>query len=173
MSSMHIETDRLILREMYPDDLDAVHEWRSDPEVARYMDFEPATQDQSREFLEGCLSANAADPREAYILAIVEKASGTAIGWIGWGAPSAPKVDAGDIDFGYALRTASWGRGYGTESLRAVIAYCHDELGVRTFFGETDVRNARSARVMEKAGMEPMGIAPWDETSLWFRSQRA
>jgi [ribosomal protein S5]-alanine N-acetyltransferase len=166
---VRIETDRLVIRDFESGDVEGVHAWRSDAEVARWMNFKPASRAESHAFLVSCIAGNEAEPRQAYNCAIVHKASGTTIGWIGWGPPSAHKAGGGDADFGYALRRDAWGRGYGTEALRAVIDVCLKELGIKTFFGETDVQNARSARVMERAGMEPMGVAPWDETSMWFR----
>ncbi|MEM7537668.1 MAG: GNAT family N-acetyltransferase [Chloroflexota bacterium] len=91
-------------------------------------------------------------PREAYNFAIVQQYSNKTIGWIGWGRPS--DLSKGDYDFGYALHPAYWGRGYMSEALQAAINYMSDSLGATCVFGECNVDNQASARVMEKAGMQ-------------------
>lgn len=167
---MHIETGRLIIRDIAQGDLAGIHIWRSDPEVARWMNFEPASEIESEAWLVECITANENEPGVC-ICAITHRTTSDVIGWIGWGPADAKKTAAGDVDFGYAIRRDAWNRGYGTEALRAVIEHVLDDPAVGTFFGETDIENTRSARAMEKAGMEPMGVAFWDDTSLWFRAR--
>lgn len=169
---MHVETERLLIRDVQASDANGVHAWRSDPEVARFMDFEPASRAESERWLRECIHVNETKPGVT-ICSIVLKATGDVIGWIGWGPADGEKAASGDVDFGYAIRRDAWGRGYGTEVLRAVINYVLDVEAVGTFFGETDMQNHRSARAMTKAGMEPMGVAPWDDTSIWFRARRS
>jgi RimJ/RimL family protein N-acetyltransferase len=48
-----LTTDRLLLRDFVEADLADVHAMRSDPEVARFMDFAPETLDQTRDWLDG------------------------------------------------------------------------------------------------------------------------
>jgi RimJ/RimL family protein N-acetyltransferase len=54
---------------------------------------------------------------------------------------------------GYRLRKASWGRGFATEGVRALIRRAFSEMGVRRVVAHTYETNVASRRVMEKAGM--------------------
>jgi ribosomal-protein-alanine N-acetyltransferase len=86
---------------------------------------------------------------------VVRKSDGAAIGEIGAALNVAD--DRATAQIGYSLVPSSWGQGYATEALRALV----DELlaggQVRRVFGETMVDHPASRRVMEKAGMRESG----------------
>jgi ribosomal-protein-alanine N-acetyltransferase len=86
---------------------------------------------------------------------VVRKSDGAAIGEIG--AALTVADDRATAQIGYSLVPSSWGQGYATEALRALV----DELlaggQVRRVFGETMVDHHASRRVMEKAGMRESG----------------
>src|SRR5262249_33695776 len=117
-----------------------------------------------RAFVNNCIFHNGQRPRASHNCAIVLRATGKVIGWIGFGHPS--QLNIGDYDFGYALHRAYWGQGCMTEALRALLAFCFDELGARSVFGECYAANPASARVMEKAGMRCLGYAPSKDVTL-------
>ena len=147
-----IETARLILRDFVEHDWPAVHAFSSDPAVARFQSALPmGPAEQTREWLRQVVAHNGRRPRTAYNLAIVRRSDAAVIGWIGAGRPRNSAL--GDQDFGYALERQSWGRGYATEALRALLAYLLEYGGVRKIFGECIAANPASARVMEKAGL--------------------
>ncbi|KAK9359040.1 hypothetical protein V1504DRAFT_241672 [Lipomyces starkeyi] len=50
------------------------------------------------------------------------------------------------------------GKGYATESGKALLDYAKKELGVTEVFGFFDPNNARSRRVMAKIGLEDRGV---------------
>jgi ribosomal-protein-alanine N-acetyltransferase len=47
-----IETERLLLRDLAASDRHPVHEYASDPEVVRFMDWGPNTEEETNEFIE-------------------------------------------------------------------------------------------------------------------------
>lgn len=141
-----LETQRLILRDFEPGDWDAIHALVSDLEVGRFMHFRTWGEDKAREWFAWCLENNKQSPRDAYNWAIVVRATGDVIGWLGIGGMA-------ERSCGYALRPRSWGQGYMTEALRAVIDYEFRVLGARRVRATCEVANVASARVMEKAGM--------------------
>lgn len=149
---MKATTSRLHIRDFEESDWQAVHAFRSDPEVARYMDFEPETEAETRQWLEEVIFHNRQEPRVAHNCAIVLKETNQVIGWIGIGRPRNPGL--GDYDFGYCLQRGLWGQGYMTEAVKALLAFGFRELGAKSIFAECDVANIASARVMEKAGMQ-------------------
>ena len=150
---MQLITPRLILRDFEEDDWSALHAFRSDPDVARYMDWEPETPARTRSWVLATIPHNRARPRFSYNLSIVRRADERIIGWIGIGVPSRRSAYEREYDFGYALARAYWGQGYMTEALRALLRFAFDKLRAQRVFGECDARNIASARVMEKAGM--------------------
>ena len=66
----------------------------------------------------------------------------------------------GSIEVGMSIERASWGRGFATEALSAVLRYLvHDEgIALVTAWCASD--NVGSRRALEKAGMTLVGIKP-------------
>jgi ribosomal-protein-alanine N-acetyltransferase len=62
-----------------------------------------------------------------------------------------------EVEAAYLVRRDRWGRGYATEALKAVLRIGHEALGLRRIIALAYPENARSRRVMEKAGMRPDG----------------
>ena len=111
-SATILQTERIDLRELTPDDAHAVFELNADPEVLRFTgDVAFASLDDARRFLE-----TYSDYRRNGFgrWAAVLRESGAFLGWCGL------KRDAsGEVDIGYRLLRAHWGRGYATEAARA------------------------------------------------------
>jgi ribosomal-protein-alanine N-acetyltransferase len=80
-------------------------------------------------------------------LAVVERESGAVIGDGGL------HPLGGDIELGYTLARAAWGRGYATELGRALLAFAFGELGAERVVAQVEPDNAASRRVLEKLGM--------------------
>jgi RimJ/RimL family protein N-acetyltransferase len=80
---------------------------------------------------------------------ITERASGNAIGSIGF---YGPPDEEGQVTIGYGLVEQYRGRGLGTEALEGLVAYCRARPEVRTILADTDVDNKVSQRVLEKSG---------------------
>lgn len=57
-----------------------------------------------------------------------------------------------ELELLYGVAERSWGRGYGSEIARAVLAYCFDVLDMPVVRASTDAANAASVRVLEKLG---------------------
>ncbi len=153
---LQLETPRLILRDLLPDDWAPMHQLRSDPTVTRYCDYIASeTPEQARTWVRETMVHNAMTPRLSYNLAIVRRDDGCVMGWIGIGRAS--DQTQGEMDFGYALRPAFWGQGYMTEALTALLGFVFRELGATGVYGECDVAHPASGRVMEKAGLRFVG----------------
>ena len=58
-----------------------------------------------------------------------------------------------DVELGYTLARAAWGRGYATELGRALIDYAFDVLGAPRVVAQVEPANRGSRRVLEKLGM--------------------
>ena len=138
-----LETDRLILRPMTPDDAEAVFAWVSDPEVNRFMPYALYTSvDQAREWL------STLDNSSDYDFGFVRKSDGLLIGSGGIG-PQGKKYWA----FGYNIRRDCWNCGYTTEAARAMVDFTHTTFGATDFIANHATENPASGRVMEHIGM--------------------
>ncbi len=58
-----------------------------------------------------------------------------------------------EVELGFRLRQAEWGKGYATEGSRALLNKAFTELGVRSVWGATMSLNLNSRKVMETVGM--------------------
>jgi ribosomal-protein-alanine N-acetyltransferase len=148
-------TERLILRDFRPDDLAAVHEYGSDPEVARYMDWGPNTPEVSAAFLEQTLKVQGERLPGVLNLAVEVVADRRMIG--------ATRFEVKDernrtADLGYSIHRAYWGRGLVTEATRELLRIAFEVMDLHRVFATCDARNVGSYRVMEKVGMRREGV---------------
>ena len=149
-----LPTLRLTLRDLRDSDFERVHAYASDLEVLRYLDWGPNSVDDTRSFLALAHAAREASPRTAYHLALALRTDDQVIGG---GRIEIRDAASGSGDLGYVLDRAHWGHGYATEAGRALLAFGFDRLGLHRIWARCDVRNAASARVLEKLRMQREG----------------
>ncbi len=149
-----VRTDRLVLRDHEEADWEAVHRYASDPEVVRYMDWGPNTEDETKEFIKRSIAGQKEQPRKSYGLSIVLKEDDRLVGGCGINI-SDPNNREGWI--GYCLNRSFWGQGYGTETGIALIKFGFDQLNLHRIFALCDPANAASIHVLEKASMQREG----------------
>ena len=139
---MVLETERLILRPLKPDDYEAVHSWAGNAENTRYMAWGPNTEEQTREFI-------ASFATEGKDFAVVLKTTDNVIGSCGVYPDSAN--DMGGL--GWILHKNYWKQGYGTELGGELIRYGFEILKLRRLTAPCAAVNYGSCRVMERNGM--------------------
>lgn len=148
-AAMLLETERLTLRWFTLDDLDDYYRLGASTEVTRYTGDQPfADREEARRVL---LAAPLRD-YELYgygRLACFEKGSGRLIGFNG--LKYLPELD--EVDIGYRFFQDCWGKGYATESSRAVMKWGYEALGLERIVAIVDPDNRASVRVIEKLGL--------------------
>jgi RimJ/RimL family protein N-acetyltransferase len=84
---------------------------------------------------------------------VTRRDNGLVVGEMGYSldAPSATAT------LGYSIVAPSWGLGYATDGLRALLEHLHGDPRVRVMQARTMVTHRASRRVMEKAGMQLSG----------------
>lgn len=147
---VQIETDRLILRNVTPDDYQACFAWCGDPDVNEYMIY-PLYK--KAEDVKTWLESKDEDDPDDYDLGFVLKETGELIGMGGLFY----KEEEDIWKIGYNLRKDMWGNGYVPEAMRAIIDHVRSVRDVRVIEGEVCVDNNKSRRVMEKLGMSYYG----------------
>jgi RimJ/RimL family protein N-acetyltransferase len=66
-------------------------------------------------------------------------------------------IAPGVVELGYAVVTSSWGRGYATEAVRALVERARSNPDVERIIGHTPLDRPASGRVLEKAGFVNAG----------------
>ncbi len=171
-----LETEHLILRAFEPGDVDNLLSLDSDPEVMRYLtDGKSSDYDTIRGVtLPRFLECNRQYPGFGYWAAL-EKPRGEFIGWFHF----RPFDEPVEIELGYRLVKAAWGKGYGTEGARALIRKGFREQGVERVRAKTLAANRASRRVLEKAGLRfesefiEVQFPGADQRAVWYALDRA
>jgi RimJ/RimL family protein N-acetyltransferase len=90
------------------------------------------------------------DSRFPYMIALKE--NGNVIGRINL------RIEGHKVELGYVMSKAYQGKGYMTESARAIIHWSFQQPTIYRVYATTGVDNIASQRVMEKAGMQREGL---------------
>ena len=152
---MRLETERLILRPFEDSDAPALMPIMNDPEVTANMlisaTFSEADIAESiRNRIESL------EKRERYSLAVTLKEAGTLIGMCSLSRVSWEHMHG---ELVYGLGKAFWGKGYMTEAARRMVRFGFEELGLERISVGCFARNKASARIIEKLGFTPEGLA--------------
>jgi len=148
-----LRTARLILRPYRADDLSAVYDIQSRPEVTRYLLFDVRTLDQVRVALEERIQAGRPGhegERLILALAVVLPETEAVIGDVVLFRLSR-EHRAGEL--GYMFHPGYGGNGYATEAARMMLRLGFENYGLHRIIGRIDARNTPSARVLERLGM--------------------
>lgn len=146
----HIETERLILRRLHPDDAASFVAYRNMPEVARYQSWTSYTLEQARAFIDNQQSVQPGTAGDWFQFAIVLKAHRTLIGDCGF-YTDLQEHPQGEI--GFTLDPQFQGNGYATESVSAIFDYAFGTLQLHRIMGIADCLNTASTSLMERIGM--------------------
>ena len=143
---MIAETERLILREMTPDDAQFAFELNSNPEVLLYTGDDPFDSvEQASEFLE-----NYSDYQRNGFgrWGVVLKETGKLIGWCGLKRDR----ETQEVDLGYRFFQESWNKGFATEASIACLEIGKNRFGLERIVARARKENPASYKVMEKLG---------------------
>lgn len=159
-----LETDRLRLDALRPEDAPRVAELAGEREVARQTETipHPYPEEEAAAWI-ARLTAEIEDG-EAAVFGIRlpgagdggEDRGGELIGAVGLH----PEPEHGRARLGYWIGEPYWGRGYATEAARATVGWGFRALDLRRVHAESYARNPASCRVLEKIGMTREGVRP-------------
>ncbi len=148
-----LETERLVLRQLSPDDLPAMHLIFNDPEVGRYLfDGELVPFKTTVSVLE----ASDRDFSERGVGLFGVRLRGTDYDLVGlcglrW------EEGLGEMEIMFCLLPQLWGQGLTTEAAQESLRFAFEEAGLWHVMGGADEPNVASLRVIEKLGMWPTG----------------
>lgn len=156
-----IQTERLVLRHLTPDDAEFILELLNEPDWIKYIgDRGIRTVEAAKQYIvEGPMAMYKEHGIGLYLIEI--KASGKPIGLCGLLHRDFLK----DVDLGFALHSNYWGEGYAYEAAKATLAYGADDLGYRRIVGFTSLDNKKSANLLKKLGMKDEGTIKYASTA--------
>ena len=141
-----LETERLLLRRIRREDAQRIFDcWASDPEVTRYLTWQPHASVAVTEAIVARWVAEYEQP-DCYRYGIELREPGELIGMI-----DVVGYHHGNPVIGYCSGRAYWGNGYMTEALKALCAALF-EAGYPMIRIEAVRENIGSNRVIQKAG---------------------
>src|SRR5215510_2448484 len=143
------ETERLIVRRMEFEDLDAFAELCADPVAMQYMgDGETLEREMVERWIAVCQTKY--EQRGYGTSAVIEKESGKFIGFCG--VVRAPDKDFDDIV--YAFSRDTWGKGYATEAAAATLNYVFGISELSEIYATIHAKNEASIKMMAKLKMD-------------------
>lgn len=152
---LHLETARLRLRPFEDADFDLAVPFYRDPDFLNAMEQEPPEEPATAGYLR---RAGKAMAEQGFLFAIVEKASGRTIGetclqWMNLDRGRRPGEKVMRLPIGIWDKSL-WGRGYGKEAARRLMAYAFEELGIdRLCPMDVSADNARSVAMWRSLGL--------------------
>lgn len=145
-----LQTERLILRPVQPDDAEAMFDYLRDEETVRFITVPPVKT--VTEVIENSIQSYfMLDPIGKWAIVYDQKMVGT----IDLRLNEAHR----QAEIGYVLNKRYWGQGIMPEAAQAILAVGFDQLQLVRIFSEHDTRNPKSGRVMTKIGMQQEGVA--------------
>jgi len=155
----HIETKRLVLRELHEDDLLSYHQLFSDERVLRYYGLKP--KKEPSELLGRLNRMVKLFPKQGIRFAICLRNTDRLIGTIGfkyWDSRSKKS------EISYDLVPQYWNKGYMTEALQAVTEFGFS-FDLNRIEAWVMTENDASGKVLEKCGYKSEGIHR--ESMMW------
>ena len=160
-----LETDRLFLRQIDVDDLDAMVALDSDPEVMRFIRA-PITEATQQD-------------RLVQLIGRLDRDYGPGLGFWSVFPKETPKNFLGfvllttldsnnEVEIGWRFNRTAWGRGYATEAAQVVLDYGFRDLALDPIVAVIKPGNQRSLAVAEKLGLARDGTRRAYGTDLPF-----
>ncbi len=155
---MRLKTERLILREWRPSDIDDLVHGLGDPAVAKWLASvrHPYTRRQAAAWLAYCSAGAKIRPRRNYEFAIVLATESKVIGGL-----SLDRIDRthGTAGGGIWLNSSYHNHGYGTEAFAARLKFAFDNLHLRRIENGYFRGNGASRKMLERLGYKREGVA--------------
>lgn len=180
--NLDLYSDRLILTPLKMTDVDlAVALW-TDPEVVRYI-CDAMTEQEILEDMpdnikrggNGCIGIWCIADRDtgeklgsAYLYPMPTEKDDVDYSLIAMG-----QMPDADIEVGYFLKPAAWGRGYATEICLRILRFAFEETSLGEVVASVNAENVASRNVLEKSGFQYSGRALcWGEDSPIYKITR-
>lgn len=170
---IHIETDRLILRNIEASDRDNLWVLDSDAEVHKYLGNKPVTEMAQIDAVIEMICRQYIDFGIGR-WAVIEKSSGAFVGWSGLKYITEETNGVSNYyDLGYRICRAFWRKGYATESAVAVAEYADRVLQIPLLYSAAHIENMGSNTILRNLGFVYQSQFFWEqELCNWYQRIR-
>lgn len=141
-----LTSERLGFRLMQESDVEHLEKLDMDPEVRAHFPDGVQTPEQVRDRI--CRNQASFAENGFADFTVIELATGSFAGRAGFG-----QLEDGEIEAGYVFLKQYWGQGLAQESLRALLVWAGDNLGVSRVLAYAPKGHSASFNVMKKSGM--------------------
>ncbi|ODT49890.1 GNAT family N-acetyltransferase [Devosia sp. 63-57] len=146
-----LNTARLVLRPFSRGDVDAVYDYRSREDVARYLFDPPLSRDECALAIQQRTTQLALEAEgDRIILAVETRDDQSLVGEVSliWRS-----VEARQGELGWIFHPDHHGRGYATEAAAELLRLGFEDADLHRIYARCDARNDGSWRLMERLGM--------------------
>ncbi len=151
--TLDLETSRLRLSRVRPEDWEAYYPIFSAPETSQFSDFpRKPTEKRTRGFVNWMVRIS--QQSKGFGWMVRDRGTGVLLGCIRLNSIDKP---ASLAIIGYEFGKPFWGAGYATEALIAVTMHCHEAMKLYRLEAWTVEGNPASDRVLTKAGYRHEG----------------
>jgi len=165
---VHIETDRLIIRELEVFDAEGIFDMDSNIDVHEFLGNKPIkTIDEAHKIIDII--------RKQYISngigrwAIIDKKTDDFIGWTGLKYEEGLRTEFNYYDLGYRLRKKYWGNGIASETAIESLKYGFEKLNLKEIGAAADINHIASNRILKKIGLKFIETFNYDGvTHNWY-----
>lgn len=147
---MKLETERLILRKIQPEDKHAIFSYRGDPEVNYFLPSAARQLSDVEKFIAVCAS-EFNQPETWFQFVILVKATNTVIGDIGI---HFLYEGSEQCELGYTLHKAHQGKGYASEALFTIVDELFTTFNKHRITALIDPENSASIKMAQRLGMQ-------------------
>ncbi|MGV2939243.1 GNAT family N-acetyltransferase [Mesobacillus sp. LC4] len=149
-----VETKRLILREPDEDDFEDIHEFKSDPQVVKYLTWGPNSREETLQSLRKQIAFQNEENRKIHVLAVeikdTKKVIGNALFMV-------RDHDFKTAEIGYFINSNYWKQGYGIEIVSGLLYLGFNTMEVHRIYAVCDAENKGSIKLLTKKGFRHEG----------------
>lgn len=160
-----LRTERLVLRQVTPEDADDVHAYYGRADVSEHLLTRALSRDETAVEIQRRLSLNGGDGTPPDGLGLVMVLEGRVVGDVVLIFQPPTYAQA---ELGWVVHPDFAGRGLVTEAARAMLELGFGHYGFMRMIAQLDARNARSAALCERLGMRREGLFRQD---FWSKGE--
>ena len=161
-----LKTERLVLRNLMPQDADIMFDYRNNEICSRYQKGQTKDYAEIAKMIER-RRADVLSAEASFMVAVALKETDEIIGEI------VVKPGADAIELGYTFSYRYHRRGYAFEALTALIDQLHRMAPDRAFISFVEPQNIASMGLLRKLGYRDMGYVPEMESQMFGKWTKA
>lgn len=147
---MLFSTERLIIRNHIPDDIEPFYEMQSNPNVLRFVPKSETDRASIEADFKRFISFYDKPDNDFWVWAIIRKSDNAYVGTcalIKHESTEDGKLKIED-EIGYRFLEKYWGNGYGNEVTPALLKYGFEKMGMTEIMAEVDQLNTASVKIL-------------------------